>query len=163
MTNYINRRIILKGLGGAAIAAPILSSLLERSARAQTAATTKRTIIMFTYYGCITNNWFPQKLDGDLLASDLKGTSLEALSPYTAKLLQRYVKLACERLGCAPITPYQIRHGVAARVQQEFGKGTPGLGFLAAQAVLGHAIRGATQGYTGVDYQCAARVMAAMG
>src|SRR3954464_10121718 len=87
MTNYMNRRILLKGLGGAVVAAPILTSLMERSARAQAAATPKRAIIMFTYYGCITNNWFPQKLDGDLLPEDLKGTSLEALSPYTKKLL----------------------------------------------------------------------------
>ena len=87
MNNYMNRRILLKGLGGAVIAAPILSSLLERSARAQTAATTKRTIIMFTYYGCITNNWFPQKLEGDLLPEDLTGTSLAALAPYSKKLL----------------------------------------------------------------------------
>jgi hypothetical protein len=87
MTNYMNRRILLKGLGGAVIAAPILTSLLPKEARAQAAATTKRTIIMFTYYGCITNNWFPQKLDGDLVAADLMGTSLEALAPYTKKLL----------------------------------------------------------------------------
>ncbi|HKO46565.1 MAG TPA: DUF1552 domain-containing protein [Polyangiaceae bacterium] len=83
----MNRRILLKGLGGAVIAAPILTSLLERSAKAQAAATQKRVIIMFTYYGCITNNWFPKKLNGDLLPEDLKGTSLEALSPYTKKLL----------------------------------------------------------------------------
>jgi len=88
MTNYMNRRILLKGLGGACIAAPILTSLFERSARAQAAsAIPKRTLIMFTYYGCVTNNWFPQKLDGDLLASDLMGTSLESLAPYTKKLL----------------------------------------------------------------------------
>src|SRR6185369_319976 len=88
MTNYMNRRILLKGLGGAVVAAPILTSMFEREARAQAAtAITKRTIIMFTYYGCITNNWFPQKLDGDLLSTDLMGTSLEALAPYTKKLL----------------------------------------------------------------------------
>jgi len=87
MTNQMNRRILLKGLGGAAIAAPILTSLLERSARAQTAATTKRVIIMFTYYGCVTNNWFPQKLEGDMLPADLEGTSLAPLKDYTKKLL----------------------------------------------------------------------------
>ena len=87
MTNYMNRRILLKGLGGAVVAAPILTSLLERSARAQTAATTKRVIIMFTYYGCVTNNWFPQKLEGDLLPTDLEGTSLAPLKDYTKKLL----------------------------------------------------------------------------
>jgi len=88
MTNYMNRRILLKGLGGAVVAAPILTSLFERSARAQAAnAIQKRCIIMFTYYGCITNNWFPMKLEGDLLPEDLKGTSLESLSPYTKKML----------------------------------------------------------------------------
>jgi len=87
MNNYFNRRILLKGLGGAVVAAPMLTSMWEREARAQAAATTKRVIILFSYYGCITNNWFPQKLDGDLLPEDLKGTSLEALSPYTKKLL----------------------------------------------------------------------------
>lgn len=87
MNNFINRRILLKGLGGAAIAAPIFTSLLEKQARAQAAASTKRVVIFFTYYGCITNNWFPQKLDGDLLDTDLKGTSLESLGPYAKKLL----------------------------------------------------------------------------
>jgi len=88
MTNYMNRRILLKGLGGAVVAAPILTSMFERSARAQAAnAISKRAIIMFSYYGCITNNWFPQKLEGEMLASDLMGTSLEALAPYTKKLL----------------------------------------------------------------------------
>ncbi|HET7540002.1 MAG TPA: DUF1552 domain-containing protein [Polyangiaceae bacterium] len=83
----MNRRILLKGLGGAVVAAPILSSMWERSAKAETAGITKRVCIVFSYYGCITNNWFPQKLDGDLLPEDLKGTALEALSPYTKKLL----------------------------------------------------------------------------
>ena len=87
MTNQMNRRILLKGLGGAVVAAPILSSMFERSAKAQSAAQVKRTIIMFSYYGCITNKWFPQKLEGDLLASDLMGTSLAALAPHAAKLL----------------------------------------------------------------------------
>jgi len=88
MTNYMNRRILLKGLGGAVVAAPILTSMFEKEARAQAAsAISKRVIIMFSYYGCITNNWFPQKLDGDLVAADLMGTSLEALAPYTKKLL----------------------------------------------------------------------------
>jgi len=88
MTNYMNRRILLKGLGGAVVAAPILTSMFERSARAQAAnAISKRAIIMFSYYGCITNNWFPQKLEGEMLESDLMGTSLEPLAKHTKKLL----------------------------------------------------------------------------
>ena len=81
----LNRRIFLRGLGGAVVAAPFLSSLFERSARAQAAP--KRTIVMFTPYGCITNQWFPAKLDGDLLAQDLEPTSLAPLAPYAKKLL----------------------------------------------------------------------------
>ncbi len=87
MIDYINRRILLKGLGGAVVAAPFLSSVFERQARAQTAAKTKRAIVMFTHYGCITNNWFPKKLDGDLVGDDLMGTSLASLAPFASKLL----------------------------------------------------------------------------
>jgi len=87
MTYPMNRRILLKGLGGAVVAAPILSSMFERSAKAQSNAQVKRTIVMFSYYGCITNNWFPAKLDGDLTADDLTATSLKALAPYAKKLL----------------------------------------------------------------------------
>jgi hypothetical protein len=88
MIDYINRRILLKGLGGALVAAPFLSSVFERKARAQSApGKTKRVIVMFTHYGCITNKWFPNKIDGDLTADDLTGTSLAALAPFASKLL----------------------------------------------------------------------------
>ena len=87
MTNHLNRRILLKGLGGAVVAAPFLSSLFEKSAKAAGTATQKRTIVMFTHYGCITNKWFPQKLDGDLTADDLTPTNLAPLAPFAKKLL----------------------------------------------------------------------------
>jgi len=81
-----NRRIFLRGLGGALVAAPFLGSLFERRARAAFTAP-KRTILMFTHYGCITNKWFPNKLNGDLTAEDLAPTSLAPLAPYASKLL----------------------------------------------------------------------------
>jgi len=84
MTN-LNRRIFLRGLGGAVVAAPFLGSLFERSARASAAP--KRTLVMFTHYGHITNNWFPAKLAGDLNAEDLMPTSLAPLAPFAKKLL----------------------------------------------------------------------------
>lgn len=87
MTTQFNRRILLRGLGGAVVAAPFLSSIWERTARAQAAVVPKRTIVMFTHYGCITNKWFPAKLDGELTAADLTGTSLEPLAPFAKKLL----------------------------------------------------------------------------
>src|SRR6478736_4820643 len=82
----LNRRIFLRGLGGAVVAAPFLGSLFERSARAGFVAP-RRTIVMFTHYGHITNKWFPNKLDGDLTAADLTPTTLAPLSPYASKLL----------------------------------------------------------------------------
>lgn len=83
---HLSRRIFLRGLGGAVVAAPFLGSLFERDARAGFVAP-KRTIVMFTHYGCITNNWFPQKLDGELTAEDLQPTTLAPLAPYAKKLL----------------------------------------------------------------------------
>jgi len=82
----LNRRIFLRGLGGALVAAPFLGSLNERSARAAFVAP-RRTIVMFTHYGCITNKWFPNKLDGELTAADLTPTSLAPLAPFASKLL----------------------------------------------------------------------------
>src|SRR3954471_8088010 len=82
----LNRRIFLRGLGGAVVAAPFLGSLFERAAKANL-NTPKRTIVMHTHYGCITNKWFPMKLDGELLAEDLLPTSLAPLAPFAKKLL----------------------------------------------------------------------------
>ena len=90
MTKHINRRIFLRGLGGAVVAAPFLSSLADRAAKAQSATASgppKRLIMMFTHYGCVTNRFFPTKTHGALTAADLTGTSLEPLAPYVDKLL----------------------------------------------------------------------------
>lgn len=90
MHKHFNRRIFLKGLGGAIIAAPFLGSIAERVVRAQpmpAAGAPKRFIVMFTHYGCITNRWFPAKSHGPLTADDLMPTSLAPLAPYARKLL----------------------------------------------------------------------------
>lgn len=95
MTKHLNlplsRRIFLRGLGGAIVAAPFLGSIVERAARAQSmpaaAGTPRRFIVMFTHYGCITNRWFPTKTHGELTAADLMPTTLAPLAPYASKLL----------------------------------------------------------------------------
>ena len=86
MTKYLSRRIFLKGLGGAVLAAPFLGSIFERAVRAQTMSA-RRMIVMFTHYGCITNQWFPTKTHGELTADDLTPTTLAPLAPYASKLL----------------------------------------------------------------------------
>ncbi len=89
MINNMNRRIFLRGLGGAVVAAPFLSSVAERSAKGQAAAAgpPKRLIAMFTHYGCLTTKFFPTKSHGALTAADLTSTTLAPLAPYVDKLL----------------------------------------------------------------------------
>jgi hypothetical protein len=53
----MKRRIFLRGAGGAALAAPFLSSVAERTAKAQSTAVDvpKRLAIFFTHNGCFWN------------------------------------------------------------------------------------------------------------
>lgn len=83
----INRRIFLRGLGGAVVAAPFLSSVFERRTRGQTVVKPRQLVVMFTHYGCDTTRFFPAKSHGALDASDLAPTSLAVLTPYVGKLL----------------------------------------------------------------------------
>jgi hypothetical protein len=90
MTKHLNRRIFLRGLGGAVVAAPFLGSVAERAARAQSttpAAPPRRLIVMFTHYGCVTTRFFPAKAHGQLTAADLEPTTLKHLAPYADKVL----------------------------------------------------------------------------
>ncbi|WP_437548628.1 DUF1552 domain-containing protein [Sorangium sp. So ce367] len=83
----MSRRIFLRGLGGACVAAPFLGSILDRSVMAQPATPPKRLIVMYTHYGCITTRWFPKKSHGPLTAADLESTTLKHLAPYVDKLI----------------------------------------------------------------------------
>ncbi len=58
---------------------------------------------------------------------------------------------------------YQLRHGAAERVQAHYSGLVPGAGWLAAQAFLGHKIRGVTSGYSGHDWVTAERVAFELG
>jgi Protein of unknown function (DUF1552) len=81
----MKRRFFLQGFGGAMVAAPLLSTLVQKGARAQSTAPV-RNIIFFTHNGCNTNKWFPAIEDGALTASDLSPT-LQPLSDVVHKLL----------------------------------------------------------------------------
>src|SRR5687768_16158477 len=90
MKKTFNRRILLRGLGGACVAAPFLPSIAEREAKAQgaTAAAPKRLIVFFTFHGCLTNRWFPAKSHGTLSTADYQAmTTLAPLAPFAPKLL----------------------------------------------------------------------------
>ena len=123
-----SRRLFLRGVGGAVVAAPFLGSVAERRAKAEgepPPAAPRRLIIMFTHYGCLTDRWFPENSHGELAASDFTGTSLEPLAPHAKKILMpRGIRAMNEwtpdaSLGqgnagftagsyftCAPLTPH---------------------------------------------------------
>ena len=81
----MNRRIFLRGVAGAALAAPLLTTLGPLRARAQTKAPT-RVIIFYTNNGVLTNRWFPTVENGPIDANALAGT-LKPLAPFAPKLL----------------------------------------------------------------------------
>ncbi len=83
----MNRRMLLRGLGGAVVAAPFLGSIGDRAARAQAVPAPKRLIVMFTHYGCRTTRFFPTVYDGQLSAADLEATTLKPLAPHVGKVL----------------------------------------------------------------------------
>jgi hypothetical protein len=88
MKRTFNRRILLRGLGGAVVAVPFLSSLAGRPSRAQSSTGPKRLIVYFTHFGCVTNRWFPALSHGRLGMTDYAAMqTLYPLAPYADKLL----------------------------------------------------------------------------
>jgi integrase len=74
---------------------------------------------------------------------------------FTPPALQNKVRRACIRRGVDGWQVYSLRHTLAVKVQQKYGRD-------AARAVLGHT-GGVTGGYAGADLMTAAKVMAEMG
>jgi len=91
MNRRFSRRLVLRGLGGAAIAAPFLASVAEREAKTQgmpAPSTPKRLIVYYTYDGCLTNRWFPALSHGRLTREDYAAMrTLAPMAPYADKLL----------------------------------------------------------------------------
>jgi hypothetical protein len=91
MKKTFNRRVLLRGLGGAVVAAPFLPTVNEMEAKAQgmaPAAASKRLIVFFTHYGCVTNRWFPKLSHGPLSKADYEAMiTLKPMAPYAEKLL----------------------------------------------------------------------------
>jgi hypothetical protein len=83
----VNRRTVLKGLGGAALATPFLSSLVT-PAKAQAPVVPKRLVIFYTNNGCIVPKWGPTAPEtGALDPATFAGTTLEWVGPLANKLL----------------------------------------------------------------------------
>ena len=81
----MNRRRFLRGVGGIAVALPLLESLQPKNARAQTA--NKRFLVFFTCNGVNMDRFFPTSNFGALSAASFTGTALEPIAGYASKLL----------------------------------------------------------------------------
>lgn len=79
----LSRRTILRGLGGAAIALPLLDAMHGRSARALDPKSFKRLIVMYTPNGTIAHNFWPKGTENDFTLSPI----LEPLAPHKKDLL----------------------------------------------------------------------------
>jgi hypothetical protein len=69
------------------VAAPFLATLRDHGVKAQSVASPRRLVMMFTHHGCITTRFFPTKSHGPLTADDLTPTTLKYLAPYVDKVL----------------------------------------------------------------------------
>ncbi len=85
----MKRRLFLKGVAGASLAAPFLSSLQPRTAQAAAATGPQRLVIFYTKNGCLTNRWFPKTAaeTAPVDAAALTGTTLTPLADLAGKLL----------------------------------------------------------------------------
>ena len=83
----MKRRLFLKGVAGASLAAPFLPSLLPRKAFAAGGTGPQRLVIFYTQNGCLTNRWFPKTEAGTVDAASMAGTTLQPLSDLAGKLL----------------------------------------------------------------------------
>jgi hypothetical protein len=83
----VKRRLFLKGVAGASLAAPFLGSLYPRTARAAGATGPQRLVIFYTNNGTLTNRWFPKVENGAIDASSITGMTLDPLKDLASKLL----------------------------------------------------------------------------
>jgi hypothetical protein len=67
----LSRRTILRGLGGAAIALPLLDAMRGRSASALDPEGPKRLIVMYTPNGTIAHNFWPKGSENDFTLSPI--------------------------------------------------------------------------------------------
>jgi hypothetical protein len=126
VTRRVPRRIFLRGLGGACVAAPFLGSIVDRGASARPPAPPRRLVMMFNHHGCITTRFFPKKSHGALTEADLEPTTLKYLAPFVDKMLMprgirgmnewtayltrgqgndNHLQPSASLLTCQPVTP----------------------------------------------------------
>lgn len=137
----VNRRIFLRGLGGACLAAPFLPSVNERLARAQGAPLDppRRAIWYYTHFGTILNKWLPDADSGALTTASFEGKNTAILAPLAEKLLcvrgirsygaytegqsiDPHDQANGAKLTCAPLESSQKRVPISHSIDHEIAK-----------------------------------------
>src|SRR5688572_20610861 len=83
------RRVFLRGAGGAALALPLLESLLPRAAEAQVAAAPKRFIVLKSFSTQLVKQWYPAFTGNGYTLKDSKysGSKADGTTLLTSKLV----------------------------------------------------------------------------
>lgn len=113
----MNRRMFLRGVGGAILAAPFLGSIGHRRGVAQEATPPKRLVIFFTPNGVNMDEFFPSISSGQLNAGALAGRGLEPLSSFADQLLvPRGIHMSPRGFGIDGIQGCDHRKGMACKL-----------------------------------------------
>jgi len=83
----VSRRFFLRGLGGVAVALPVIESLMPKLARGQTAPQAQRFVAFLECNGINMQKFFPATAFGPLTAASFAGTALAPLQGMESKIL----------------------------------------------------------------------------
>lgn len=86
MSFLLNRRTVLRGLGGVAIGLPFLEAMQPKRAIAGGAVTPKRFIVMYSSNGTVMRNWLPSATGSNFPISDI-------LSPLDTSTLRPHLNV----------------------------------------------------------------------
>lgn len=84
MIRRLDRRTLLRGAAGVALALPFLEAMMPRRVRAQDTLAPQRFGVFFSANGLIESDWLPRGGERDF---SLEGTSLAALEPHKSDLV----------------------------------------------------------------------------
>jgi hypothetical protein len=110
MKKTIQRRMFLKGAGGAVLALPFLESALPRTASAQTATPPKRFIALKSFSTQLVQEWYPRFTGNGYALKDSKYAG-SSKADGTTLLTQKLV--SGKNYTWAPLTDFQTSTGIS--------------------------------------------------
>jgi hypothetical protein len=106
----LNRRLFLKGAGGAVLAMPFLESLVPREAAGQTVTPPKRFIVLKSFSTQLVQEWYPRFTGNGYQLKDTKYAG-SSKADGTTLLTQKLV--SGKNYTWAPLTDFQTSTGIS--------------------------------------------------